>query len=270
MLLSLWQHCSRYRGHIAVFCSIAVLLISIKGRKHVVPLVYVGWIWRNHANLKTQPAPNPQNNAYNLSASSIVSLCFFWTQTSVWRTAGDPTILTTPGSICPRIQHFYIATNFNKRRNEVLEEIWCFPAVRSQRAQVEVAAKSLRSRKKVVILHQKDFRQVISVISDISWYFHRYIVGQSGVMGWRYLVGPVDGDVLLGFCWCQWDESQRGCMSRCNGIDLDVGSHCLKHCVFIFADFCYRKALFHGQPRAALSTPSWTSLHVYIGARIPS
>ena len=60
MLLSLWQHCSRYRGHIAVFCSIAVLLISIKGRKHVVTLVYVGWIWRNHANLKTQPPRIPK------------------------------------------------------------------------------------------------------------------------------------------------------------------------------------------------------------------
>lgn len=238
MLLSLWQHCSRYCGHIAVFCSIAALLISIKGRKHVVTLVGSGEIMQINR-------PESPKNAYNLSASSIVSSCFFWTQTSVWRTAEDPTILATPRSFRPRIQHFYIATNFNKRRNEVLEEIWCcFPAVRSQRAQVEVAAESLRSRKKVVILHQKDFRQVISVISDISGYFHRYIVGQSGVMGWRYLVGPVDGDVLLGFCWCQWDESQRGCMSRCNGIDLDVGSHCLKHCVFIFADFCYRKACF--------------------------
>lgn len=49
MLLSLWQHCSRYCGHIAVFCSIAVLLISIKGRKHVITLVGSGeimQIWR--------------------------------------------------------------------------------------------------------------------------------------------------------------------------------------------------------------------------------
>ena len=259
MLLSLWQHCSRYCGHIAVFCSIAVLLISIKGRKHVITLVGSGeimQIWR--LNRPESPKQCLQSVCFIHSFSLLFLNTDFWPVPDHY--AQEFNIFTLQQTSTND------GTRFLKKFGAAFLQ-WGAKELRSN----EVAAESLRSRKTVVILHQKDFRQVISLISDISWYFHRYIVGQSDVMGWRYLVGPVDGDVLLGFRWRQWDESQRGCMSRCNGIDLDEGSHCLKHCVFIFADFCYRRACFmvnREQPcRHQLDVLACT---VYIGARIPS